>query len=111
MLCICCASRAIMRPTKPAKGLTRGPERGGPRRGFGRIRRERSGRYSAAYVGPDLQLHRAPMTFEARMDAEGWLHAEHQRIEKGEWVSPAALAVTRAEAERLDQLSRIGVGE
>jgi len=100
-----------MRPVKPAKGVTRGPEKGGPRRGFGRIRRERSGRYSAAYVGPDLQLHRAPMTFEARMDAEGWLHAEHQRIDKGEWVSPAALAVTRAEAERLEQLSRVGLRE
>jgi integrase len=100
-----------MRPAKPAKGVTHGPERGGPRRGFGRIRRERSGRYSAAYVGPDLQLHRAPMTFEARMDAEGWLHVEHQRIEKGEWVSPAALLEARAEADRLDQLSRVEVRE
>ena len=100
-----------MRSAKPAKGVTPGPEKGGPRRGFGRIRRERSGRYSAAYVGPDLQLHRAPMTFEARMDAEGWLHAEHQRIEKGEWVSPAVLLEARAEAARLDQLSRVGVRE
>lgn len=30
------------------------------RRGFGRIRRERSGRYSAAYIGPDAKLHHAP---------------------------------------------------
>ena len=43
------------------------------RRGFGRLRRERSGRYSAAYVGPDLRLHGAPDTFKAKIDAEGWL--------------------------------------
>ena len=98
-----------MRPAQLAKGLTRGPEKGARRRGFGRIRRERSGRYSAAYVGPDLQLHRASMTFEARLDAEGWLHAEHQRIEKGKWLSPAALSQARAEADRLEQLSRVGV--
>jgi len=100
-----------MSPTKPAQETTRGPARGAPRRGFGRIRRERSGRYSAAYVGPDLQLHRAPMTFDARLDAEGWLHAEHHRIEQGEWVSPVALREARAEAERLEQLSRVGVRE
>ena len=52
-----------------------GLEGGGPmvqrRRGFGRLRRERSGRYSAAYVGPDLRLYRAPETFRAKIDAEG----------------------------------------
>ena len=30
------------------------------RRSFGRIRQERSGRYSAAYIGPDTKLHHAP---------------------------------------------------
>jgi len=100
-----------MTPTRPAQGVTRGPARAASRRGFGRIRRERSGRYSAAYVGPDLQLHRAPMTFEARLDAEGWLQAEHHQIEQGEWVSPAALLEVRAEADRLEQLSRVAVRE
>lgn len=58
------------------------------RRGFGRLRKERSGRYSAAYVGPDLRLHRAPETFKARIDAEGWLAAERRQIDLDQWVPP-----------------------
>lgn len=55
------------------------------RRGFGRIRKERSGRYSAAYIGPDTKLHRAPRTYAAESDAEGWLAAERRKIELGTW--------------------------
>jgi integrase len=55
------------------------------RRGFGRIRQERSGRYSAAYIGPDTKLHRAPHTYAARMDAEGWLAGERRKIDLGTW--------------------------
>lgn len=55
------------------------------RRSFGRIRRERSGRYSAAYIGPDARLHRAPRTFAAESDAEGWLAAERRKIDLGTW--------------------------
>src|SRR5690606_12243355 len=55
------------------------------RRGFGRIRQERSGRYSAAYVGPDAKLHRAPRTYAIREDAEGWLAAERRKIDLGTW--------------------------
>jgi hypothetical protein len=39
------------------------------RRGFGRIEKLDSGRYRAAYAGPDGRLYRAPMTFDARDDA------------------------------------------
>ena len=56
-----------------------------PRRGFGRIRKERSERYSAAYVGPDGRLHRAPTTYAARIDAEGWLADERRKIDLGTW--------------------------
>jgi integrase len=55
------------------------------RRGFGRIRQERSGRYSAAYVGPDTKLHRAPRTYAVESDAEGWLAAERRKIDLGTW--------------------------
>src|ERR1700694_5113046 len=55
------------------------------RRGFGRIRQERSGRYQAAYVGPDTKLHRAPRTFAVESDAEGWLAIERRKIELGTW--------------------------
>lgn len=55
------------------------------RRGFGRIRAERSGRYSAAYVGPDGRLHRAPRTYADRYGAEGWLADERRKIDLGTW--------------------------
>jgi integrase len=55
------------------------------RRGFGRIRQERSGRYSAAYVGPDTKLHKAPRTYSQESDAEGWLAAERRKIDLGTW--------------------------
>ena len=55
------------------------------RRGFGRIRQERSGRYSAAYVGPDSKLHHAPRTYAAESDAEGWLANQRRKIDLGTW--------------------------
>ncbi|MCV6980610.1 site-specific integrase [Mycolicibacterium pulveris] len=55
------------------------------RRGFGRIRQERSGRWSAAYSGPDGRLHRASRTFVSEHDAEGWLAGERRKIDLGTW--------------------------
>jgi len=55
------------------------------RRSFGRIRAERSGRFSAAYVGPDGKLHLGPRTWLHRTDAEAWLAAERRKIELGTW--------------------------
>lgn len=55
------------------------------RRGFGRIRQERSGRYSAAYIGPDGRLHRAPRTYVSEHDAEGWLSQERRKIDLDTW--------------------------
>lgn len=57
----------------------------GKRRGFGRIRQERSGRYSAAYIGPDGNLHRATRTYANEHDAEGWLAAERRKIDLDTW--------------------------
>jgi hypothetical protein len=87
MWCICCARSG---PEAPRQRFRRSEvmvvvQR---RRGFGRVRRERSGRFSAAYVGPDLQLHRAPETFQARIDAEGWLASERRAIDLEQWVPP-----------------------
>ncbi len=58
------------------------------RRSWGAIRKRPSGRFEASYVGPDLIRHRAPKTFTAKMDAEGWLRDERRMVERGEWVSP-----------------------
>jgi integrase len=57
------------------------------RRGFGRIRQERSGRYSAAYVGPDTKLHKAHRTYAEESDAEGWLAIERRKMDLGTWGS------------------------
>lgn len=58
------------------------------RRGFGSVTKMRSGRYQARYVGPDLVRHAAGKTFEARIDAEAWLVAEHRMIDAGTWTPP-----------------------
>lgn len=60
------------------------------RRGFGRIRQERSGRFSAAYIGPDTRLHRASRTFANREDAEGWLARQRKKIDLGTWGATEA---------------------
>lgn len=62
------------------------------RRGFGYIRRLPSKRYQASYAGPDGARHVAPTTFDARLDAEAWLAAEHRLIAEGRWVAPAVRA-------------------
>jgi integrase len=57
------------------------------RRGFGRLRRLPSGRWQAAYTGPDLKLHQAPHTFASDVAAEGWLAGERKKIDLGTWGS------------------------
>lgn len=65
-------------------------EQAGTRRGFGRIERRSSGRYRAAYVGPDGLLYRAPVTFHTRDDAVAWLAARRAEIEMKVWAPDAA---------------------
>ncbi|MDG4665138.1 site-specific integrase [Mycobacterium sp. 236(2023)] len=60
------------------------------RRSFGRIRKcQPSGRYQASYVGPDDRLHKAPETFAAKVDAEGWLTDRRREIDRELWSPPA----------------------
>lgn len=56
-----------------------------PRRDFGRIRKLPSGRFQAGYIGPDLQLHSAPHTFDTKARAEGWLSDERRLIDLDIW--------------------------
>ncbi|WP_425310623.1 site-specific integrase [Ammonicoccus fulvus] len=65
---------------------------GRSRRGFGRIRELPSGKFQAAYMGPDARLHKAPTTFSAKYMAEGWIDAERRLIERDDWTPPAARA-------------------
>lgn len=55
------------------------------RRGFGRLRQLPSGRWQAAYSGPDGKVHKAPRTYAAEVDAEGWLAGERRKIDLGTW--------------------------
>jgi integrase len=55
------------------------------RRGFGRLRQLPSGRWQAAYIGPDTKLHKSHRTYAKESDAEGWLAAERRKIDLGTW--------------------------
>lgn len=67
-------------PTKPVARKQR--------EAFGRIRKLPSGRYQAAYTGPDLQLHRPSGTFETLLDARSWLMLERRAMDAGTWTAP-----------------------
>lgn len=68
-----------------------------PRRSFGRLSQLPSGRWRARYTGPDGALHNAPDTFDAKIDAEGWLSTERRLIDLNAWAPPDERE-TRAEA-------------
>lgn len=76
------------------------------RRGTGHIRKLPSGRFQASYVGPDADRHKAPSTFDSKMDAEAWLAAERRLVSEDRWVSPAARRAATLKAER-DRRGRI----
>ncbi len=52
-------------------------------------------------MGPDQGFHRAPATFDTKMDAEGWLAAERRLIQTDEW-SPTTSR--RAKVKRATEL-------
>lgn len=81
------------------------PRRRG-RRAWGKIRQRSSGHYEATYTGPDLQRHRAPHTFQTRMDAEAFLIAEKRLIDGGGWTPPAKRAA--AKRHRAETLGEYG---
>ncbi|OBF55056.1 integrase [Mycobacterium sp. 852002-53434_SCH5985345] len=57
----------------------------GTRRQFGQLRQLPSGRWQAAYTGPDGNRHKAPRTYATDDDAIGWLNIERRKIELGTW--------------------------
>lgn len=57
------------------------------RRQFGQLRKLPSGRWQAAYTGPDGNRHKAPRTFPSKDDAIGWLNGERRKIDLGTWGS------------------------
>jgi integrase len=65
------------------------------KRQFGSIRRLPSGRYQARYTGPDGGVRKAPVTFDARIDAEAWLARERGQIVQGTWLPVAESSATK----------------
>lgn len=57
---------------------------------FGSTRRLPSGRWQARYTAPDLTRHSAPLTFDTRTDAEGWLAVRRSEIIQGTWRPPTS---------------------
>lgn len=57
----------------------------GTRRQFGQLRQLPSGRWQAAYTGPDGNRHKAPRTYAVEDDAIGWLNGERRKIELDTW--------------------------
>ena len=66
------------------------------KRSFGSIRKLKSGRVQARYTGPDGAEHKAPTTYSAKIDAEGWLAQERRLIESGDWTPPAERDAAKA---------------
>ncbi|MGW7518728.1 tyrosine-type recombinase/integrase [Streptomyces sp. NPDC054796] len=62
-------------------------------RRFGAVRRYRSGRWSASYIGPDGQRRRAPETFDSETAAEVWLSQVEADLTRGDWRDPDVGAV------------------
>lgn len=69
---------------------------GKEQRGFGRLRKFRSGRWSAAYTGPDGRLYKAPSTFSAKIDAEAWLTDRRREIDRELWSPPVDAVPAKA---------------
>ena len=59
------------------------------------VRKIPSGRYQARYTGPDGHLHRAPVTFQTRGDAQAWLALRHTDILRAEWIPEEARRAER----------------
>lgn len=61
---------------------------GDERRGWGTIKRMRSGKLQASYIGPDGYRHYGAWTFTDRDAASMWLRDERKAIEDGTWTPP-----------------------
>lgn len=51
----------------------------------GWIRQIGSGRWQAKFRTPDGQMHKAPQTFDTRLDGEAWLAHQQRRLDAGTW--------------------------
>jgi hypothetical protein len=59
--------------------------RKGTKSSFGSLRTLPSGRIQVRYTGSDGLSHRAPVTFETKLDAETWLATMRTDLVRGVW--------------------------
>jgi len=64
------------------------------RRSFGKVQKQRSGRYQASFVGPDGVRQYAPDTFIKRTDATRWLALVEADLSRGAWLDDRAASQT-----------------
>lgn len=55
------------------------------RRSFGTVRKQRSGRFQASYLGRDGKRYHAPVTFDTKTDAGAWLSMREAEIHERRW--------------------------
>jgi integrase len=66
------------------------------RRSWGTLRTMRNGRIQASYINHEDGLrYYATHTYDAKLDAEGWLANERKLIDLGEWSPPEARAAAK----------------
>lgn len=75
---------------------------------WGHIRKLPSKRYQASYVAPNGVRIRAPMTFTAKTDAEGWLATQRARIVEGIWTAQTPTAKHQEQLERAERATASG---
>lgn len=56
------------------------------RRRFGKVRKLRSGRFQASFIGPNGKRQQAPNTFRTKTDADKWLVNVEADISRGAWL-------------------------
>ncbi|WP_341358100.1 tyrosine-type recombinase/integrase [Georgenia sp. M64] len=76
--------------TDPPGAAGSGGNRRGRRASFGSVRKLPSGRFQARYTGPDGQPYKAPVTFDTKGDAHGWLSVRRSEIVRDEWLPESA---------------------
>lgn len=66
-------------------------------RAWGKIRKLKSGRYQASYIGPDGHRYNAPATNTHKGPLQEWLNARNAEVAAGTWRPPAEVEAEQAE--------------
>lgn len=76
------------------------------RRGFGSVKKHRSGKYHASYAW-EGDRHNAPYLYADRETASIWLRDERRLIEEGRWTSPRTRAELAEQVELKKQAEQL----